>query len=677
MGLLYLVGLASLAAITSTDANSPIVTSSVQSPKVSNWSSSTSVVSTTRFLRTSDTDDEESEERAGLSVPASEKLKSWFMSSNVNPRQLQKWLNEGKSGETVFTRMHLTNVGSLLFYDPQFKTWLQYVDDLNAKTYQKRTPAISVLTTQYGDDALYKMIEDAKMIPRMKELASKLQADQMDHWVAVAKDPDEVFHLFKLDKLGKTRMKLFSSPDFAAWAKYMDDLSMNNPEKARPMISTLRQHYRDVDLLTMAESVKSVEATKSIATRLETEVIKDWAVSRKTPDKALRDLDLDNADTLLKDPLFNFWAKYVDVYNARYPEEKMTMIKTLTQKFDDNNVAKMINAAKANDATKDIAAKLEMAQLQMWLHDRRSVDDVLVRLWIHTTENDFLGNPLLNTWVAYMNTVITENPTKVSSIFSVLETRYSDKALLQILEVAKGFPSMKNTATKMQKKKIQAIFARWELPSKAFGLLGLDRIGDNILSTPLFRRWMHYVEVFNKKNPDRQESWIDPIRFNYGWSGVEGAIKQAMKNPKSVNIAKQAESAWLDTWLDAAKPPEDAFRFLHLDNVFENSLSSPKFATWAKYLDDFNKRYSEQKTTMIDGLRANYNDRWLLRIFDAAKSDLNTEKLAANLQNALVDTWLAAKKKPADLKRMLNGVPTSDQMIERYVKKFDALLENS
>ncbi|ETI41634.1 hypothetical protein F443_13148 [Phytophthora nicotianae P1569] len=150
-----------------------------------------------------------------------------------------------------------------------------------------------------------------------------------------------------------------------------------------------------------------------------------------------------------------------------------------------------------------------------------------------------------------------------------------------------------------------------------------------------------------------------------------------MKNPKSVNIAKQAESAWLDTWLDAAKPPEDAFRFLHLDNVFENSLSSPKFATWAKYLDDFNKRYSEQKTTMIDGLRANYNDRWLLRIFDAAKSDLNTEKLAANLQNALVDTWLAAKKKPADLKRMLNGVPTSDQMIERYVKKFDALLENS
>ncbi|ETI30387.1 hypothetical protein F443_22494, partial [Phytophthora nicotianae P1569] len=94
-------------------------------------------------------------------------------------------------------------------------------------------------------------------------------------------------------------------------------------------------------------------------------------------------------------------------------------------------------------------------------------------------------------------------------------------------------------------------------------------------------------------------------------------------------------------------------------------------------LDNFNKRYPDQKTTMIDGLRANYNDLRLLRIFDAAKSDPNTEKLAANLQNALVDTYGLLRRKPADLKRMRDGVPTSDKMIERYVKKLDALLENS
>ncbi|ETN00086.1 hypothetical protein PPTG_24329 [Phytophthora nicotianae INRA-310] len=46
-------------------------------------------------------------------------------------------------------------------------------------------------------------------------------------------------------------------------------------------------------------------------------------------------------------------------------------------------------------------------------------------------------------------------------------------------------------------------------------------------------------EVFNKKNPGHQASWIDSICFNYGWFEVKDAIKQAMKNPKSVNIAKE------------------------------------------------------------------------------------------------------------------------------------------
>ncbi|ETK72439.1 hypothetical protein L917_20192 [Phytophthora nicotianae] len=130
-----------------------------------------------------------------------------------------------------------------------------------------------------------------------------------------------------------------------------------------------------------------------------------------------------------------------------------------------------------------------------------------------------------------------------------------------------------------------------------------------------------------------------------------------MKNPKSVNIAKEEESAWLDTCLD-------------------NSQQT-KVREVGQVLDNFNKRYPDQKTTMIDGLRANYNDLRLLRIFDAAKSDPNTEKLAANLQNALVDTYGLLRRKPADLKRMRDGVPTSDKMIERYVKKLDALLENS
>ncbi|KAF4146163.1 hypothetical protein GN958_ATG04638 [Phytophthora infestans] len=472
--LLYQFGLTSCIAITTIDANASITSSNFQVPNVDNWVPS----ATTTFLRTS-----EDEDRAGLSVPAIEKLKTWFTSSNVKQQQLQTWLNEGKSAETVFTRMKLTNLGSFLLYDPQFSVWLKYVDDLNAKTYQKRTPAISILTTQYGDDALYTMFEHATMISRTKDLAKRLQTDQMEHWVAIRKDPAEVFNLFKLDEAGEN---ILSSPKFTAWAKYVDDLNVDNPEDAKFMIPTLRQHYTDVDILQMAESAKSVEGTKTIASRLETEVIKLWLVDRKTPDKAMADLKLGTAGPLLENPLLNILSKYLDVYNAKFPQHKTTMIETFTRKIGDKKKSNLLAAAKSKDVTKDIARNLESAQLKMWLSNGKSIDDVFELLKLYQSEHNFLRNPLLNTWVAYMDAIVHNDPSKTSKLFSTVETKFDDKPLLQILEVAKKFPTLATAAVQMQTEKIRSIFASGMSPEKAFTVLGLDNVGDNLLSNPTF-----------------------------------------------------------------------------------------------------------------------------------------------------------------------------------------------
>ncbi|KAF1790982.1 hypothetical protein GQ600_6020 [Phytophthora cactorum] len=170
---------------------------------------------------------------------------------------LRSWLNKGKSAETVFTRMQLTKAGSRLFYDSQFPTWLQYVDDLNAKTSQKGTSAISALTAQYGDDAL-----SQDNLPA-KDLATKLQADQVQHWVAIRKDPDEVFHLFKLDKV---KRNILSNPEFTAWFKYVDDVTPNI-RRARVNDPTLRKYFNDDTLLELTATAKRTEQTKSVATR--------------------------------------------------------------------------------------------------------------------------------------------------------------------------------------------------------------------------------------------------------------------------------------------------------------------------------------------------------------------------------------------------------------------------
>ncbi|KAG6963132.1 hypothetical protein JG688_00008282 [Phytophthora aleatoria] len=367
--------------------------------------------------------------------------------------------------------MQLTKAGSRLFYDSQFPTWLQYVDDLNAKTSQKGTSAISALTAQYGDDALYKMIEEAKIISPTKDLATKLQADQVQHWVAIRKDSDEVFHLFKLDKV---KRNILSNPEFTAWVKYVDDVNTKHPEEPVSMIPTLRKYFNDDTLLELTARAKRTEQTKSIATKVEDDLLQVWLGSRKTPDEALVELGLGRTtNDILENPLFNTLTKYLDAYNERYPDKK---------------------PAKSTDATKNIATKLESAQLEMWQNTGKSADDIFELLNLRETRHDFSHNPLLRTWVSYMNVIVTENPNKMSTLFSTLETRFRDRPMLQILEAAKTFPSMESVATKMQKEKIQSIFATKASPNEAFKLLELDNVGDSVLSKPLFMEWMNYRE---------------------------------------------------------------------------------------------------------------------------------------------------------------------------------------
>ncbi|KAG3135245.1 hypothetical protein PI126_g18338 [Phytophthora idaei] len=140
----------------------------------------------------------------------------------------------------------------------------------------------------------------------------------------------------------------------------------------------------------------------------------------------------------------------------------------------------------------------------MWKSHGKSIDDVYEMLNLYAWSHDFSHNPLLSTWVSYMNTIITDNPSKLSTLISTLETRFNDRPLLQILEKAKKFPSMESAAAKLQTEKMQTIFAGKISPKEAFHLLGLDTIGDSVLSSTVLKEWKDYVKIYNKANPPKR-----------------------------------------------------------------------------------------------------------------------------------------------------------------------------
>ncbi|ETL89636.1 hypothetical protein F441_13433 [Phytophthora nicotianae CJ01A1] len=99
---------------------------------------------------------------------------------------------------------------------------------------------------------------------------------------------------------------------------------------------------------------------------------------------------------------------------------------------------------------------------------------------------------------------------------------------------------------------------------------------------------MDYVKIFNRENPNKQESWFYPLRIHYGWYGVKNIIKTAMNNPNTVKIGKQVEIAMLKQWLEANHNPSEVFKFLKLGKAGKEIMSSRKFSLWTKYLSDYN-----------------------------------------------------------------------------------------
>ncbi|KAL4114315.1 hypothetical protein PRIC2_014638 [Phytophthora ramorum] len=625
------------------------------------------IVPAVRFLRAGHTAPDEGEERAGLSVSMAEKAKTLLSSSTISTEKLQKWLSSGKNADTVFSRMKLTKAGDDLLSNPQFSVWIKYVDDLSAKYPAKATSAITTLTTQYGDDALYKLLESAKKLPRTENLATRLQTEQMQHWATVGKSPDDVFRLFGLRRAGNS---ILTNPKFISWTTYVDDVNALNPTKAKPMISTLRNYYDDDILFKMLDAAKKSDETKSIATKLEAQQLQGWLKSGKSPDNAFAQMGLSNVeDNLMASPLFSTWVKYLDDFNAQYSAKETTLFHVLTKRVEDEPLAKIIAFGKTLDSTKAVATKLETQQMQVWLTSGKSSDDVFTLLKLDKAPDNFFDNPLYKTWSSYMNVYNNKHPGKQTNLFKTLTTHYNDKRLIKILEEAKKYPHLESTASKLQTEKIQSHLASKESPDEVFNLLGLGDAWDNVLGNPLFKVWLDYVKKFDRENPGKKTDWYLALHRAYGDGGVESMVYIGLQNPSTVKIAEMVQGGLLKRWLVKEKSPDLTFNWiLRHPTTNEKLFADPRFETWAKYLSDFNQQYPDKKTNVINGLRTSYNDRSLLRMFDATKKVPGMEKLGTTLENAMLNKWVSEKRIPAELSKMLSGVDTADEMIQRYIK---------
>ncbi|KAG4038168.1 hypothetical protein PC110_g17561 [Phytophthora cactorum] len=126
-------------------------------------------------------------------IAAQKNPKTQQLADELQTRQLQYWLDNKKTPADVFKLLELSKAGDNLLDNPQVSTWLSYVADFKKKTPRKSQESIPILTTHYGDEALSKILLEAKQTPSTATIADKLHQEQIQHWLDAGKSPGDVF----------------------------------------------------------------------------------------------------------------------------------------------------------------------------------------------------------------------------------------------------------------------------------------------------------------------------------------------------------------------------------------------------------------------------------------------------------------------------------------------------
>ncbi|POM64586.1 Avirulence protein (Avh), partial [Phytophthora palmivora] len=210
-----------------------------------------------------------------------------------------------------------------------------------------------------------------KSIPGAEKISSYLNKQKLAKYLKKDKDTDAVFAKLKLNTAGE---KLFESPKFLAWAKYVDDYNTKNPDKAKSMLPTLMTQYNDEALSKMLEAAKQVESTKSVATKLQSEQMTIWKKADLSADALFKIYKLDDGvSNLLANPAINIWVRYADEFN---PGTKTTLFDTLRKHYSDETLSQLLIAARKVPSTEKMAVDLQNKQIRVWLDKLESPETV-------------------------------------------------------------------------------------------------------------------------------------------------------------------------------------------------------------------------------------------------------------------------------------------------------------
>ncbi|ETL33136.1 hypothetical protein L916_14355 [Phytophthora nicotianae] len=313
--------------------------------------------------------------------------------------------------------------------------------------------------------------------------------------------------------------------------------------------------------------------TANINSVVDTARLQIWLQLRTSADDVFRKMKLNSVKgNLLTDPKFLGWVKYVDDLNQKKPEaERISAAAVLTFHYMDDQLSTMLNAAMKNHKTKDLALTLQAQRLEDWR--RRNTHPVDVLDLLSLEKNSILVNPVLTSWFKYLDEFNIRHPRQHATRASALSDGLGDSRFAKVLE--EGLKADKTKA--ISKEMERELFAEWGTkkftPDFIFGVVGLKNVigyaTGPILSDPVFKFWVRYMNEFNVKNPTKRATIFGTLTKNYGDEALVDMLVEAKKVVNTRTAAKSLESQLLLKWLHQKLHPGEVVRWMNADKSNE------------------------------------------------------------------------------------------------------------
>ncbi|KAJ8574904.1 hypothetical protein ON010_g4308 [Phytophthora cinnamomi] len=289
---------------------------------------------------------------------------------------------------------------------------------------------------------------------------------------------------------------LFGNPNWNTWTKYVDDFNVLHPAKKTSVYGELAKHFSEEKLISMVGSAKAVPSTKSVAFKVESEQCRAWLDRRLSPKDVFKGkFKLGTAgDKLFNDPHLITWVNYVDDWNKTYDGNTL-VTSILTQYYSDRTLSAILEAAKLNPETKNLALRVQGQHFRGWLNANKSPDNVYYNVLHITPTNNLLEDPVFHTWLTYISYYNSKKPRKTSWMDSWLQ-KMLDKDVWLIVKVGETSERTKYLATYFEaalyNKYITENFAPKTVSSKL-------HLGTSDKDQEFLKR---YTSAFKSKNMD-------------------------------------------------------------------------------------------------------------------------------------------------------------------------------